>query len=49
MPRRLREHSGTGIYHVMLRGINRHGASVRQIARVTGVAYGVVYRINAKR
>ena len=23
MPRRLREHSGTGIYHVMLRGINR--------------------------
>ena len=23
MPRRNREHSGTGIYHVMLRGINR--------------------------
>ena len=23
MPRRLREHSVTGIYHVMLRGINR--------------------------
>lgn len=26
MPRTGRKHSGTGIYHVMLRGINRQGA-----------------------
>ena len=25
MPRTGRKHSGTGIYHVMLRGINRQG------------------------
>ena len=24
MPRQARKESGTGIYHVMLRGINRH-------------------------
>jgi REP element-mobilizing transposase RayT len=33
----------------ILKDLCNYGASVRQIARVTGVAYGVVYRINAKR
>ena len=30
----------------VLKGLCDYGASVRQIARVTGVAYGVVYRIS---
>ena len=33
----------------IIKDLCNYGASVRQIARVTGVAYGVVYRINAKR
>ena len=31
MPRRARKTSGTGIYHVMLRGINRHGPLIYAI------------------
>jgi hypothetical protein len=32
----------------ILKDLCNYGASVRQIARVTGVAYGVVYRIDKK-
>ena len=31
MPRQARKTSGTGIYHVMLRGINRHGPLIYAI------------------
>ena len=36
MARQIRKKSGTGIYHIMLRG-----AGVRQISTLTGVSFGV--------
>ncbi len=76
MPRHSREQSGTGVYHVMLRGVDRqdllvsniceiqtlerkerneiletaliNGVGVRQLARLTGVSYGIIQRINEK-
>jgi hypothetical protein len=75
MPRQARKTSGTGIYHVMLRGINRQDifeddedymkflqslhqlvecydecgyrmrAGFRQLARITGISYGIIQRV----
>ncbi len=56
MPRQARKESGTGIYHVMLRGINRQDIfeeaedymRQRQLSRLTGVTYGVINRLRGK-
>jgi len=57
MPRVGGVQSGTGIYHVMLRGINRKdqdivldvmlklGAGRRQLSRVSGLSYSIVYKL----
>jgi len=75
MPRQARKTSGTGIYHVMLCGINRQDifeddedymkflqslhqlvecydecgyrmrAGFRQLARITGISYGIIQRV----
>ena len=54
MPRTAREKSGTGIYHEMIRGINRQTmfnddedevVSARQISRVTGISANVIWKI----
>ena len=40
MPRQARESSGTGIYHVMMRGINH-----QNMERLTGISKSMIYRM----
>lgn len=53
MPRKARIISESGIYHIILRGINQQqissitefkqqGLSIRQISRLTGVSFNIV-------
>ena len=49
MARQIRKKSGTGIYHIMLRGIplmiKAMGAGLRQLSRLTGVSFGVIQKL----
>ena len=49
MARQIRKKSGTGIYHIMLRGIplmiQSMGAGLRQLSRLTGVSFGVIQKL----
>jgi REP element-mobilizing transposase RayT len=48
MPRQARKKSSSGIYHIMLRGINRHQVfednEDREISRLTGISKKIVER-----
>ena len=48
MPNSARKQSKTGVYHIIIRGINRqdifHGLSIRQLERLTGINRGIIQK-----
>ena len=44
MSRNARQKSESGIYHIIVRGVNRQGCTQRQIARVTGLDSNIAFR-----